>query len=173
MCLETRIQQTTQQRLHQLFYLNTEFWQNGPYLLRTNTDDLISKYCIEYLQETALSTKQSEELKAETKPVKAKILAQKAKETPYKIQDILEIKSSFSKILRITCYFLKFLSKTINGITDENKRKHLEDKYFSKNFLVEPKEQFPGTFNPSQLRCATNFHIREAKLRISIKKLIH
>ena len=47
-------------------YLNTEFWQNGPHLLMTDTDDLISKYCIEYLQEDTLSTKQSEELKAET-----------------------------------------------------------------------------------------------------------
>ena len=102
-------------------------------------------------------------MKAETKPVKAKILAQTAKETPHKIQDILKTISSFSKILRITCYFLKFLSKTINGITDGNKRKHLEIKYLSKNFLIQPKEQFPGTFNPSQLRCATNFHIREAQ----------
>ena len=149
-------------------YLYTEFWQNGPHLLRTNTDDLISKYCIEYFQEDTLSTKQSEELKAETKPVKAKILAQKAKETSYEIKNILEIKvvSNYSKILRITCYFLKFLSKTINGITDGNKRKHLESKYFSKNFLMQPKEQFPGTFNPSQLRCATNFHIREAQAKI-------
>ena len=78
----------------------------------------------------------------------------------------MEIKSNYSKILRITCYFLKFLSKTINGITDGNKRKHLESKYFSKNFLIQPKEQFPGTFNPSQLRCATNFHIREAQAKI-------
>ena len=110
-------------------------------------------------------------MKAETKPVKAKILAQKAKETTYKIQDILEIISSFSKILRITCYFLKFLSNTINGITDGNKRKHLEDKYFSKNFLVEPKGQFPGTFNPSQLKCATNFHIREAQAKIFLDEI--
>ena len=51
-------------------YLNTEFWQNGPQLLKTNTDELISKYCIEYLQEEALSAKQSEEMKAETKPIK-------------------------------------------------------------------------------------------------------
>ena len=94
-------------------YLNTEFWQNGPHLLRTNTDDLISKYCIEYLQGNTLSTKQSEELKAETKPVKAKILAQKAKKTSYEIQNILEIKSNYSKILRITCYFLNFLSKPL------------------------------------------------------------
>ena len=78
--------------------------------MKTNTDELISKYCIEYLQETALSTKQSEELKAETKPIKAKILAQKVKETSYEIQNILEIKSNYSKILRLTCYFLKFLS---------------------------------------------------------------
>ena len=47
-------------------YLNTDFLQNGPNLLRTNTDDLKSKHCIEYLLENALSTKQSEELKAET-----------------------------------------------------------------------------------------------------------
>ena len=58
-------------------YLNTAFWQNGPHLLRTTTDDLISKYFIEYLQENVLTTKQSEELKAETKTVKAKIFAQK------------------------------------------------------------------------------------------------
>ena len=32
--------------------------------------------------------------------------------------------------------------------------------------MIEPKEQFPGTFNPSQLRCATNFHIREAQAKI-------
>ena len=152
-------------------YLNTEFWQNGPHLLKTNTDELISKYCIEYVQENTLSTKQSEELKAETKPVKAKILAQTAKETPHKIQDILETISSFSKILRITCYFLKFLSNTINGITDGNKRKHLEDRYFSKFFLEEPKGQFPGTFNPSQLKCATNFHIREAQAKIFLDEI--
>ena len=90
-------------------YLNLEFWQNGPHLLRTNTDDLISKYCIEYMQEDALSNKQSEELKVETRPVKAKIFAQKAKELPsFEIQNILERKSNYSKILRITCYFLKF-----------------------------------------------------------------
>ena len=65
-------------------YLNTEFQQNGPHLLKTNTDELISKYCIEYLQENTLSTKQSEELKAETKPVKAKILARKAMKYPMK-----------------------------------------------------------------------------------------
>ena len=145
-------------------YLNTEFWQNGPHLLRTNTDDLISEYCIEYLQDDTLSTKQSEELKAETKPVKAKILVQKEKELPsFEIQNILERKSNDSKILRITCYFLKFMSKAITGITDGNKRKHLESKYLSKNFLTQPEEQFSGSFNPSQLRCATNFHIREAQ----------
>ena len=117
-------------------YSDTEFWQNGPHLLRTNTDDLISKYFIEYLREDALSTKKSEEFKAETKPVKAKILVQKAKELPsFEIQNILERKSNYSKILRITCYFLKFLSKAINGITDGNKRKHLESKYFSKKPL--------------------------------------
>ena len=119
------------------------------------------------MQKDALSTKQSEELKAETKPVKAEILVQKAKELQiFEIQNILERKSNYSKILRITCYFLKFLSKAINGITDGNKRKHLESKYFSKNFLIQPKEQFPRTFNPSQLRCATNFHIREAQAKI-------
>ena len=92
-------------------YLNIEFWQNGPNLLRTNTDELICKYCIEYLQDGALSTKQSKELKAETKPVKAKIIAQKAKQLPsFVIQNILKRKSNYSKILRITYYFLKFLS---------------------------------------------------------------
>ena len=38
-------------------YLNTEFWQNGPHLLKSNTDELISKYCIEYVQKNTLSTK--------------------------------------------------------------------------------------------------------------------
>ena len=137
------------------------------------TDDLIYKYYIEYLQENTLSTKQSEELKAETKPVKAKILAQKAKETPYKIQDILEIKSSFSKILRITCYFLKFLSKTINGITDGNKRKHLEDKYFSKNFLIQPKEQFQELSIPVSWDVQQIFTSEKHKQKYSMKKLIH
>ena len=110
-------------------------------------------------------------MKAETKPVKAKILAQKVKETSNEIQNILEIKSKYSKILRITCYFLKFLSKIINGINDESKRKHLEDKHFSENFLIQPKEQFPGTLNPSQLRCATNFHIREAQAKIFYEEI--
>ena len=72
---DMRIQQTIQKTTPISKYLNTEFWQNGPHLLKTNTDDLISKYCIEYLQEKALSTEQSKELKAETKPVKATILA--------------------------------------------------------------------------------------------------
>ena len=54
---------------------------NGSHLLKTNTDELISKYCIEYLQENALSEKQSEELKTEIKPVKAKALVQKVKKT--------------------------------------------------------------------------------------------
>ena len=56
-------------------YLNTEFWRTGPEFLRTNTDELITKYCLEHLKEEALSDKQSDEIKAETKPVKAKILA--------------------------------------------------------------------------------------------------
>lgn len=30
-----------------------------------------------------------------------------------------------------------------------------------------PKEQFPGIFNPSQLRCATNLQISEAQAKIS------
>ena len=77
-------------------HLNTDVWQNGPHLLRTDTDDLISKYCIEYLQEDTLSTKQSEEFKAETKPIEAKILVQKAKELPsFELQNILERKSNY------------------------------------------------------------------------------
>ena len=63
-------------------------------------------------------------------------------------------------MLRITCYFLKFLSNAIKGLKDGNKRKHLENRYFSKRFLKQPEEQVPGTFNPKQLQCATNFHIR-------------
>ena len=77
-------------------YSNTEFWQNYPNLLSTYTDGLISKYCVEYLQEDTLSTKQSEELKAETKQAKAKILAQKPKGLPsFEIQNILERKSNY------------------------------------------------------------------------------
>ena len=60
----------------------------------------------------------------------------------------------------------KILIKTINGITDGNKRKYLESKYQSNKFLIQPKVQFPGAFNPSQLRCATNFYIREAQAKI-------
>ena len=77
-------------------YLNTEFWQTGPVLLRTNNDELITKYCIEHLKEEALSAKQSDEIKEETKPIEAKKFAQKAKEIlPHEgllIQNILEQK---------------------------------------------------------------------------------
>ena len=78
----------------------------------------------------------------------------------------MERKSNYSKALRITCYFLKFLFNAIKGLKDGNKRKHQENKYFSKSFLNQPEEQFPGTFNPKQLRCATNFRIREAQVKI-------
>ena len=114
-------------------------------------------------------------MKNETKTVKAKILAQKAKELPFfkglSIQNILERKSNCSKILRITSYFLKFLFKAINGIKDGNKRKHLEHKYFSKHFLTKPDGQFPRSINPNYLRCATNFHIREEQAKIFHEEL--
>ena len=73
--------------------------------------------------------------------------------------------------MRITCYFLKFLSTAIKGLRDESKKKHLENKYFSKTFLKQPEEQYPGTFNTNQLRCATNFHIRAAQARIFHKEV--
>ena len=37
--------------------------------------------------------------------------------------------------------------------------------YQAKNFFSEPEKKFHGTFNPNQLRCATNFHIREAQAK--------
>lgn len=73
----------------------------------------------------------------------------------------------------MTRYFLKFLSKAINAITDGNSRKHLESRYFSIKFLTQPEEQFPGTFKTTRLRWATNFHIKKAQAKIFYKKLIH
>ena len=67
-------------------YLNTDFWQIGPELLRTNTDELITKYCIEHLKEEALSAKQSDEIKEETKPLKAKSFPKKQKKL-YPLKD--------------------------------------------------------------------------------------
>ena len=61
-------------------YSNTEFWQFGPNFVSTDTDNPSFKYCIEYSQDGALSTKIYKELKAEKKTVKASTLVQKAKE---------------------------------------------------------------------------------------------
>ena len=135
-------------------------WQNGPKSLRTNTYELISKYCIEYLQEESLSANQSEKLNAETKPVKAKILAQKEKELPsyegLQIKDILERKSHHSKIIRITCYCLKFLSKAIMGLKDKNERKQLKTNILanaSKNNLMSSSlaVSLPTTYDVEQI----------------------
>ena len=73
--------------------------------------------------------------------------------------------------MRITCYILKFLSTAIKGLRDESKKKHLENKYFSKTFLKQPEGQYPGTFNTNQLRCATNFHIRAAQNKVFHKEI--
>ena len=37
--------------------------------------------------------------------------------------------------------------------------------------MIQPKEQSPGTFNPSQLRCATNFHIRDAQSKLFYEEI--
>ena len=83
----------------------------------------------------------------------------------YGIEDIIFKYNSMSKIKKITCYFLKFIAYTTNGITSEESKTKIRLKFFAKAFLEEPLGQYPGTFNTFQMEQATNFHVREAQKR--------
>ena len=147
-------------------YLNTSFWQTGPELLREDTESILSKYCIEYIKDSSnLSNKEVEEAQAETKPLKTKLFTYQARESLNSIHHILQRKSNYHKILRITCYFLKFLSKCISGLGNENLKNRLNQHYFTQEFLNTPTNQYLGTFNAEQLKKAAYFHIREAQNR--------